>query len=89
MCQDSTSKCWYPAVIESMRPEPRRYKITTSDGIVQRKMQSHLKPFTPQNKNLQSKQCVTTDGTIYPYAARENSAQAEIASEQSNARTDK
>ena len=51
-------KCWYPAVIESLCPEPRSYKITTRDGITYRKMQAHLNPFTPQNKNLQSNQCV-------------------------------
>ena len=33
MFQDSTSKCWYPAVIESLCPEPRSYKILTRDGI--------------------------------------------------------
>ena len=30
MFQDSTNKHWYPAVIESLCPEPRSYKITTS-----------------------------------------------------------
>ena len=53
MYQDSTSKCWYPAVIDSLCPEPRSYKITTRDGITYRKTQSHLKPFAPQNMNLQ------------------------------------
>ena len=59
MYQDSTSKCWFPAVIDSLWPEPRSYKITTRDGIVYRKTQSHLKPYTPQDKNLQSFQCVS------------------------------
>ena len=59
MFQDSTNKDWYPAVIESLCPEPRSYKITTSDSITYRKTQSHLKPFTPQNKNLQSSKCVS------------------------------
>ena len=58
MFQDSTSKHWYPAVIKSLCPEPRSYKITTSDGITYRKTQVHLKPFTPQNRNLQFNQCV-------------------------------
>ena len=31
--QDSTSKHWYPAVIESFCSQPRSYKITTRDGI--------------------------------------------------------
>ena len=59
MFQDSTSKHWYPAVIESLYPALRSYKITTRHGITYRKTQSHLKPFTPQNKNLQSNQCVS------------------------------
>ena len=60
MCQDSTSKCWYPAVIDSFCSEPRSYKIITRDGIVYRKTQSHLKPFTPQNKMSQSFKCVSS-----------------------------
>ena len=59
MYQDSISKHWYPTVSDSLCPEPRSYKITTSDGIIYRKTQSHLKPFTPQNKNLPSSQCVS------------------------------
>ena len=59
MYQDSASKHWYPTVIDSLCPEPRSYKITTRDGIVYRKTQSHLKPFTSQNKNLQYNQCVS------------------------------
>ena len=60
MYQDSASKCWYPAVIESLCPEPRGYKITTRDGVMYRKMQAHLKSYTPQDKMLQSSQCVST-----------------------------
>ena len=59
MYQDSTSKHWYLAVIESLCPQQRSYKINTRDGITYRKMQAHLKLFTPQNKNLQSNQCVS------------------------------
>ena len=33
MFQDSTSKHWYPAAIESLCPEPKSYKITTRYGI--------------------------------------------------------
>ena len=54
MYQDSPSKHWYPAVIESLYSQPRSYKIITRDGIVYRKTLSHQKPFTPQNK------CVST-----------------------------
>ena len=58
MYQDSTSKHWYPAIIDSFCSEPRSYKIITRDGIIYRKTQSHLKPFTPQNKMSQSTKCV-------------------------------
>ena len=60
MYQDSTSKHWYPAVIDSLCSEPRSYKIITRDSILYRKNPSHLKPFTPQNKMSQSIQCVSS-----------------------------
>ena len=84
MYQDSANKHWYPAVIESLCPEPRSYKITTRDGITYRKAQSHLKPFTPQNKMSRSTQCVSP----YTYVASENCAQESVRSEQSIASTD-
>ena len=59
MYQDSTSKHWYPAVIQSLCSEPRSYKILLRGGIAYRKTQSHLKPFTSQNKNSQSSKCVS------------------------------
>ena len=52
--QDYASKHWNPAVIQGLHSEQRSYKILTGDGIVYRKTHSHLKPFTPQNKNSQS-----------------------------------
>ena len=58
--QVSTSKHWYPAVIDSLCSEPRSYKIITRDGIVYRKTQSHLKPFTPQSKMSQSSKCMSS-----------------------------
>ena len=60
MYQDSASKHWYQAVIDSLYSEPRDYKIITRDGIVYRKTQSHLKPFTPQNKMSQLPKCVSS-----------------------------
>ena len=47
MYQDSTSKQWYPAVIESMCPDTRSYKLKTSHFLY-RKMQSPLKSYTPR-----------------------------------------
>ena len=64
MYQDSASKHWYPAVIDSLCLEPISYKVITRDGIVYRKIQSHLIPFTPQKKMSQSSKCVFPDGTI-------------------------
>ena len=57
--QDTTSKQWYPAIITSLCPEKRSYKIKTSDGVFYQKTQTHLKPYTPQNKNTQSTQSVS------------------------------
>ena len=59
MYQGSTRKCWYPAVIDSLCPEPRSHKITTRDGNTYRKTQSHMKHFTLQNKNFQSNKNVS------------------------------
>ena len=59
MYQDSVSEGWYPAIIDSSCPKPRSLKINTRHGITYRKAQSHLKPFTPQNNNLQSNQCMS------------------------------
>ena len=65
MYQDSASKHWYPAVIESLCPEPRSYKITIIDGIAYRKTQAHLKLYTLQNKMSQSTQCVSPQNAQY------------------------
>ena len=65
--QDSASKCWYPADIDSLCPEARNYKTNTRDGIVYRKTQSHLKPCTPQTKDLTSFQCVSPPMTQYTH----------------------
>ena len=58
MYQDSVTKQRYATVITSLCQEKRSYKITTSDGVIYRKTQAHLKPYTPQGKNLQSTQPV-------------------------------
>ena len=59
MYKDSMTKQWHPAVITSLCQEKRSYKITTSVGVLYRKTQAHLKPYTPQGKNLQSTQSVS------------------------------
>ena len=58
MYRDSMNMRWHPAVITSLCQEKRSYKITTSDGVVYRKTQAHLKPYTSQNKNAESTQTV-------------------------------
>ena len=46
--------------------------VTTSDGVVYRKMQAYLKPYTPQNKMSQSTQCVSPPmAQSRPYVASE------------------
>ena len=53
------TKQWHLAVIKSLCQEKRSYMITTSDGVVYRKMQVHLKPYTPHNKKSQTVLCVS------------------------------
>ena len=50
MYQDSTSKQWYPATITRQCKEPRRYIVTTKEGVQYRKTQAHLKPYQPLGK---------------------------------------
>ena len=57
--QDSVSKQWHPAIITSLCQEKQSFKIETSDGVIYRKTQVHLKPYTPQNKNAQASQSVS------------------------------
>ena len=45
MHQNSVTKQRHPAVITSLCQEKRRYKIKTSDGVIYRKAQGHLKPY--------------------------------------------
>ena len=59
MYQYSASKLWYPAMIENLCPKTRSYNIKTSDCVLCRKMQVHLKPYTPQNKMSPSTKCVS------------------------------
>ena len=59
MYQDSVTKQWHPGVITSLCQKKRCYMVTTSDGVVYRKMQAHLKPYMPQNKKSQAVPCVS------------------------------
>ena len=53
MMQDPTSKRWSPAVITRLCRESRSYQVTTKDGVIYRKMQGHLKPYKPEDKQEQ------------------------------------
>ena len=50
MCQDATSKPWYPATITSLCAQPRSYNITTREGVTYRKTKAHVKHYQPQSK---------------------------------------
>ena len=44
MCQDFVTKRWFPTTIKALCPEPRSYQIETSEGVIYRRTQNHLKP---------------------------------------------
>ena len=50
MYQHPIKKRWFPVVITSRCKKPRSYKIKTRDGVIFRKTQVHLKPYSPQSK---------------------------------------
>ena len=41
---------WYPATVIQQLQEKRSYLIKTHDNVIYRKMQVHLKPYTPKKK---------------------------------------
>ena len=53
MCQSPITKRWFPVKIKALCPEPRSYQVETPEGIIYRRTQSHLKPFTP-SQNIQT-----------------------------------
>ena len=48
--REPNDKRWYPATVIQQLPEKRSYLIRTKDNVVYRKMQVHLKPYTPEKK---------------------------------------
>ena len=50
MYREPNDKRWYPATVIQQLPEKRSYLIITHDNVVYRKMQVHLKPYTPEKK---------------------------------------
>ena len=45
MCQDFVTKRWFPTTIKGLCPEPRSYQIETSEGVIYRRTQNHLKLY--------------------------------------------
>ena len=54
MMQDPTSKRWSPVVITKLCNEPRSYQVITKEVLTYRKMQAHLKPYAPDDKQDQA-----------------------------------
>ena len=52
--QDPKTKRWFPATITKLSQEPGSYIITTKEGVQDRKTQTHLKPYHPQDKIVNS-----------------------------------
>ena len=61
MYQESTSKCWFPAIITRLCKEPRSYIITTKDGVQYRKTQAHLETYQPQGKKNEDDHLMQTN----------------------------
>ena len=47
MCREPSDKRWYPTTVIQQLPEKRSYLIKTTDNVIYRKMQVHLKPYIP------------------------------------------
>ena len=43
--------------IKELCPEPRSYQVEMPEGIVYRRTQNHLKPFTPSQRSQANEQC--------------------------------
>ena len=50
MYREPNDKRWYPATVIQQLPEKRSYLIRMKDNVVYKKMQVHLKPYTPEKK---------------------------------------
>ena len=57
MCQSPITKKWFPVKIKELCPEPRSYQVETLEGIIYRRTQNHLKPFTPSERTQINEQC--------------------------------
>ena len=57
MCQSPVTKKWFPVKIKELCLEPRSYQVETPEGIINRRTQNHLKPFTPSERTQINEQC--------------------------------
>ena len=57
MCQSPVTKKWFPVKIKELCLEPRSYQVETLEGIIYRRTQNHLKPFTPSERTQINEQC--------------------------------
>ena len=57
MCQSPITKKWFPVKIKELCPEPRSYQVEMPEGIIYRRTQNHLKPFTPSQRAQINEQC--------------------------------
>ena len=57
MCQSPITKKWFPVKIKELCPEPRSYQVEMPEGIIYRRTQNHLKPFTPSERTQINEQC--------------------------------
>ena len=80
MMQDPTSKKWSPGVITKLCKQQRSYQVTTKDAVTYRKMQSHLKPYRPENKQDQNtvrkQHMQTLTNKCKKYTSNDNLAQS-------------
>ena len=72
MFQDSTSKHWFPASITSLCSEPKSYKVITKEGVIYRKTQAHLKPYSPQNKKSANEHCFSQSNKMWTIKSNSN-----------------
>ena len=57
MCQSPITKKWFPVTIKELSLKPRSYQVETPEGIVYRRTQNHLKPFTPSEGTQINEHC--------------------------------
>ena len=56
MCQSPITTRWFPVKIKELCLEPRSYQVQMLEGIIYRRTQNHLKPFTPSQRTQTNEQ---------------------------------